>query len=70
MTQIVAARPRQKQRRYVSVSAKFAVALTVALLWMLASILLSQQWLDALGELTHPIFAIFAISFIAFIPAS
>lgn len=56
------------QRRYVPVRAKFAVALAAGLLWLMASIRLGQPWVDALGRETHPLFALFAISFIAYIP--
>jgi len=56
------------QRRYVPVRAKFAVALSAGLLWLMASIRLGQPWVDALGRETHPLFALFAISFIAYIP--
>ena len=68
MTEIAIARPRERQRRYVSVRAKFCIALAIAILWMLFSIIVSQQWVVSLGELTHPVFALFAISFIAYIP--
>ena len=46
------------QRRYVS----------AALVWLMMSIMLGQAWVDALGQQTHPLFALFAISFIAYIP--
>jgi len=47
---------------------KFAVAITVALLWTLFSVWLSARWLDELGAVTHPLFALFAITFIAYVP--
>ena len=56
------------QRRYVPVRAKFALALSAALVWLMMSIMLGQAWVDALGQQTHPLFALFAISFIAYIP--
>ena len=57
-----------RRRRYVPVRAKFAIALTAALAWLMASIMLGRPWVDALGQLTYPLFALFAISFIAYIP--
>ena len=68
MIELAAARFPERQPTYFSVSAKFAVATLVALAWMLFSIIVSQRWLDSLSEVTHPLFALFAISFIAFIP--
>lgn len=68
MATIAAAPARPLQRRYVPVRAKFALALAAALLWLMASIMLGQPWLDALGRETHPLFALFVISFIAYIP--
>ena len=68
MIDLAAARLSERQPTYFSVSAKFAIATLVALAWMLFSIIISQRWLDSLSEVTHPLFALFAISFIAFIP--
>ena len=68
MATIAGARMPPVQRRYVPVRAKFAVALSAGLLWLMASIRLGQPWVDALGRETHPLFALFAISFIAYIP--
>jgi biofilm PGA synthesis N-glycosyltransferase PgaC len=68
MATIAGARMPPVQRRYVPVRAKFAVALAAGLLWLMASIRLGQPWVDALGRETHPLFALFAISFIAYIP--
>jgi len=58
----------QVQRRYLPVRAKFAVALSLAVGWLMISIMLGQRWVTALGEETHPLFALFAVSFIAYIP--
>jgi len=58
----------QVQRRYLPVRAKFAIALSLAVGWLMISIMLGQRWVTALGEQTHPLFALFAVSFIAYIP--
>ena len=58
----------QVQRRYLPVRAKFAIALSLAVGWLMISIMLGQRWITALGEETHPMFALFAVSFIAYIP--
>ena len=58
----------QVQRRYLPVRAKFAIALSLAVGWLMISIMLGQRWVTALGEETHPLFALFAVSFIAYIP--
>ena len=68
MATIAGAPARPLQRRYVPVRAKFALALGAALLWLMASIMLGQPWVEALGRETHPLFALFVISFIAYIP--
>ncbi|MEO7864643.1 MAG: glycosyltransferase [Sphingomicrobium sp.] len=47
---------------------KFALAFTFALMWMMFSIVVSMPWLNELGRVTHPVFALFAISFIAYVP--
>ena len=61
-------RPAAPKRIYVSVRVKFAIALLIAFVWTTFSVIISRPWLDSLGEQTHPLFALFAISFIAFIP--
>ncbi|QIL02906.1 glycosyltransferase family 2 protein [Sphingomonas sinipercae] len=68
MTELAATLPRVPKRFYFSVRAKFVLALAVAVLWMLFSIIISRKWVATLGDLTDPIFALFAISFIAYIP--
>ena len=67
MTVAVAA-PHAPVRRTLSVRAKFAAAIAVALAWTLFSIWLSEPWKDDLGAVTHPLFALFAITFIAYVP--
>ena len=53
---------------YISVPAKFGIALFVAVTWMLLSVMLSRPWMTELGAVTHPLFALFAITFIAYVP--
>lgn len=55
-------------RRYSRVRLKFIFAVSFALLWTLFSIIVAEQWLRDLGEATHPIFALIALTFIAFVP--
>ena len=57
-----------RRRRYYPVRFKFAVAVAIALLWTLFSVWVSQRWVDELGAVTHPFFALFAITFIAYVP--
>lgn len=59
---------RPYRQRYLSVRAKFALALTVALVWTALSVFAASAWMHDLSELTHPLFAIWALTFIAFIP--
>lgn len=56
------------RRRYLSIRAKFGIALTVALLWTGFSVYAASAWMHDLAELTHPLFAIWALTFIAFVP--
>lgn len=59
---------RARARTYVRVRTKFAIAIGVALLWTFFSVWLSGRWLDELGAVTHPLFALIAITFIAYVP--
>ena len=56
------------KRRYVSVRAKFSIALTVALIWTTFSVWAASAWMHDLSSLTHPLFALWALTFIAFVP--
>jgi biofilm PGA synthesis N-glycosyltransferase PgaC len=47
---------------------KFAAAIAVAVCWTLLSAWLSARWMEDLAAVTTPLFALFAISFIAFVP--
>ena len=56
------------RRRYVSVRSKFNIALTVALVWTAFSVYAASAWMHDLSDLTHPLFALWALTFIAFVP--
>ena len=58
----------QYRRLYLSVRVKFGIALAVALAWTMFSIYLAEAWMHDLAKLTHPLFAIWALTFIAFVP--
>ncbi|WP_222931883.1 glycosyltransferase [Sphingomonas sabuli] len=49
---------------------KFALACAIALAWLLFSIILSRPWMQGLSEATHPLFALVAITFIAYVPGA
>ena len=68
MSSAALAQPPERRRRYFSVRFKFGVAIAVALLWTMFSVWLSGKWVAELGEATHPLFALFAITFIAYVP--
>lgn len=56
------------RRRYVSVRAKFIIAFGVALLWTGLSVYVASAWMHDLSELTHPLFALWVLTFVAFVP--
>jgi biofilm PGA synthesis N-glycosyltransferase PgaC len=56
------------RRPYPFARRRFAIATLVASAWTLFSIWIAQRWLIDLGALTHPLLALFAITFIAFVP--
>jgi biofilm PGA synthesis N-glycosyltransferase PgaC len=64
----VARRARPKRGIYLSVKAKFRIAIVGALAWMLLSTVLAQPWLEALSESIGMLPAVFAITGIAIIP--
>jgi len=68
MASLADASVRGRVRFYIPVPVKFGIALFAALSWMLFSILVSRPWVEALSVETHPLFALFAISFIAYVP--
>ena len=59
---------RQFRRFYVSVRVKFATAMAVAIAWTSFSIFLARAWMHDLAVLTGPLFALWALTFIAFVP--
>jgi biofilm PGA synthesis N-glycosyltransferase PgaC len=61
------AAPRNR-RFYLTVRTKFALALLVALIWTSVSVYIAAAWMKDLGNLTHPLLALWAITFIAFVP--
>ena len=60
--------PRPSSRFYMPVSAKFALALAIALAWMVFSIVLSLPWLGDLSALLGRPLALVIITFIAYVP--
>lgn len=68
MESITDAPRRGRPRLYIPVPGKFAIALFAALAWMTFSIIVSQPWMQSLSDHTSPVFALFAISFIAYVP--
>ena len=53
---------------YLSIRAKFAIALSAAFLWTAVSVFLARPWMRDLAALTNPLFALWALTFIAFVP--
>lgn len=62
------ARSRHRQGLYLPVSAKFALAVALASLWAALSIWLSQGWLADLAHRWGWLFAVGAVTFIAYVP--
>ena len=58
----------QYRRFYLSIRVKFVIALAVAFAWMAFSIYLARSWMNDLASVTEPLFAIWALTFIAFVP--
>lgn len=59
---------RSSRRPYLPVRGKFACALTVAILWTAFSFYVAWAWMQDLSNLTHPLLALWVLTFIAFIP--
>lgn len=53
---------------YLSVRAKFALSLAIAIAWAGLSVWLSQRWVADLASVTSFAFAVIAIGFIAYLP--
>jgi len=68
MNRLAGAPMRERPRIYIPVGVKFAIATFAALSWMMLSVLLSRPWMESLSDATHWLFAIFAITFIAYVP--
>jgi len=56
------------RRRYLAIRWKFAIALCVATAWTTFSVYLASAWMHDLGDLTDPVFALWVLTFIAFVP--
>ncbi len=55
-------------RRYVPIRWKFACSLTAAILWTAFSVYVASAWMQSLSDLTHPLLALWVLTFIAFVP--
>lgn len=53
---------------YIPVHTKFAIALSIAIVWTAFSVWLSQPWLHDLADIVGWTLAIFVITFIAYVP--
>lgn len=53
---------------FYTIRLKFTVALLLALAWTTFSIWVSRAWVEDLGNITHPMFAMISITFIAYVP--
>ena len=60
--------PTPKRTIYISVKAKFIIAITFSILWALFSIYLSKDWIKDLASVTNLFIALFIITGIAYIP--
>ena len=58
----------ERRRLYLTVRLKFVFSLLVAIVWTAVSVALARAWMIDLGNVTHPFFALWAITFIAFVP--
>jgi biofilm PGA synthesis N-glycosyltransferase PgaC len=66
LEELRAAHPRRQF--YVPVRAKFAIALSIAVGWTAFSVYLARFWMHDLARVTDPLFALWALTFIAFVP--
>ena len=58
----------ERRRFYLSVRMKFALSITIAIIWTTLSIWLSQRWLNDLAMVAGWTVALIAIGFIAYVP--
>ena len=56
------------RRFYLSIRWKFVVALGVAIAWTMFSVALASAWMQDLSGLTQPLFALWVLTFVAFVP--
>lgn len=56
------------RRFYLTVRVKFVIALAMATAWTMLSVYLAQSWMHDLTHETDRLFALWALTFIAFIP--
>lgn len=56
------------RRFYLSVRVKFAIALAVSIGWTAFSVYLARSWMHDLAKVTNTYFALWALTFIAFVP--
>jgi biofilm PGA synthesis N-glycosyltransferase PgaC len=56
------------RRHYLAIRWKFVIALCVATAWTAFSVYLASAWMRDLGNLTNPLFALWVLTFIAFVP--
>lgn len=61
-------RPNAAGRAGTDARPQFLIALLLACAWTLFSVWVSQPWLADLGALTHPLLALFVLTFIAYVP--
>lgn len=59
---------REYRRFYLSVRVKFVLALLTAIAWTGFSVRMATNWMNDLSVLTTPIFAIWTLTFVAFVP--
>jgi biofilm PGA synthesis N-glycosyltransferase PgaC len=59
---------RKTEGRAGTCQAQFALALVLACAWVVFSVWVSQPWLRDLGALTHPLAALVALTFVAYVP--
>ena len=58
----------ERRRLYLPVRVKFCVALLLATAWLIFSVIVSRPWLQDLASISHPVFALICLTFIAYAP--
>lgn len=56
------------RKRQRAAGRRYAIGLSFGALWVIFSIWMSLPWLEDLGNLSHPIVALFVLTFIAYVP--